>query len=164
MPVVFPAGAVFDTAIQIERNGLCFYKKAAESVAQTALRRRLLALARAEGEHMETFMKLKDMLLGSQRKAVQFDPDGKAAAYLRAFAEGGVFNMSTDATQALSAESSMKDILSFAIERERDSILFYVGIREAIPKLHRRGREKIQAIMYEEMAHLALLDMELRKL
>lgn len=162
MSMTFTPERIFDTTIQVERNGAVFYGKAAALAPKRALRRKLLELAETEHVHMQTFARLKDLILGSEKNAKHFDPDNRIAQYLRVFAKRGIFNMTLDAAQALSTETGMPDILHFAMERERDSIMFYVGIREAIPK--RFGQDKIAAIIYEEMSHLVLLEQELGKL
>jgi len=45
---------------------------------------------------------------------------------------------------------------------EKDSIVFYVGIKEAIPPDW--GKAKIDAIIREEMGHISLLDDKLSSL
>jgi rubrerythrin len=162
MPTLFTTAKVFDAAIQVERNGAAFYRKAAEYTMKSALRKRLLALADAEDGHAHRFAHLKKDFVGPSRKKLQFDPDGTAAHYLEAFVGGGIFNLTLDAAHALSEEPSLADIVSFAIDRERDSIMFYLGIREAFSEVLQR--DKVDAIIREEMAHLALLNLEMKKL
>ena len=46
----------------------------------------------------------------------------------------------------------MVEILKSAIEAEKDSIVFYLGMKEAIPQ--NLGRDRIEAIIKEEMEHI----------
>ena len=162
MHYVFNAAEVFDVAVQIERNGVTFYRKAAQYAPDDAFREELLGLAEMEEEHVAHFTQLKQELIGEQTAAEWFDPDGEAARYLEAFAEGNVFNITDDASKALTEQPTVRDILTFAIERERDSIIFYVGVREMVPK--KLGRDKIDRIIKEEMSHVALLNRKLQEL
>ena len=43
----------------------------------------------------------------------------------------------------------MKQILKGAIEAEKDSIVFYLGMKNAVPE--NLGQDKIEAIIQEEM-------------
>ena len=162
MHYAFNAAEVFDVAIQIELNGVAFYRKAAQYASDEAFRKELLDLGEMEQEHVADFTKLKQDLIGEQGEAEWFDPDGEAARYLEAFAEGNVFNVTDDASKALTEQPTVRDILDFAIERERDSIMFYVGVKELVPK--KLGRDKIETIINEEMSHIVLLNRKLRRL
>jgi rubrerythrin len=153
---------VFDTAIMLERNGGIFYRRAAQFAATAPLRRRLLELADAERVHMQTFLKLKDLIANSPDDGDPRDPDPQAARYLQVFVQSGLFNLEEGAAQALAADADMREILEFAAARERDSIMFYLGVKEGL--LQKAVRDKIDAIIYEEMSHVVLLDQELRKL
>ncbi len=162
MAAIFTAERVFNTAIRIERNGAAFYTRAAEYASDERMRKLLSQLAAAERAHAQTFAQLKRLLLDAPQSSKPAEPDAPVSHYLRNFAKGGIFNMTMDTAKALSEMASLKEILTFAIERERDSILFYTGIKELVPK--KSNRASIDAIIYEEMAHLALLSLEFKKL
>jgi len=49
----------------------------------------------------------------------------------------------------------MEEILKEAILAEKDSIVFYLGMKEMVPE--NLGETKIDAIIKEEMAHIKLL-------
>jgi rubrerythrin len=49
----------------------------------------------------------------------------------------------------------MVEILKSAIEAEKDSIVFYLGMKEAVPQ--NLGRDRIEAIIKEEMGHIQML-------
>ncbi len=55
--------------------------------------------------------------------------------------------------------TSMVEILKSAIEAEKDAIVFYLGMKEAISQNF--GRDRIEAIIKEEMGHIRLLSKEL---
>jgi rubrerythrin len=49
----------------------------------------------------------------------------------------------------------MKKILKSAIEAEKDSIVFYLGMKEAVPEKY--GKARLDNIIKEEMGHVRLL-------
>jgi len=53
----------------------------------------------------------------------------------------------------------MKEILKSAIEAEKDSIVFYLGMQEAVPE--NLGRARLNHIIKEEMGHIKLLSRKL---
>ena len=123
MHYAFNAAEVFDVAIQIELNGVAFYRKAAQYASDEAFRKELLGLGEMEQEHVARFTELKRDLVGEQGEAEWFDPAGEAARYLEAFAAGNVFNVTDDASKALTEQPSARDILDFANEAGVDLIV-----------------------------------------
>ena len=55
--------------------------------------------------------------------------------------------------------TSLKEILKSAIEAEKDAIVFYLGMRDAVPD--QLGKDKMDAIIKEEMGHVRLLSKQL---
>ena len=85
-----------------------------------------------------------------------FDPDGEAEKYLRALADTRVFY------EKKIHLTSLKEILKTAITTEKDSIVFYLGMKEVVPP--HLGKEKLDEIIKEEMDHIKLLSRELVEL
>jgi rubrerythrin len=56
----------------------------------------------------------------------------------------------------------MKEVLKAAIEAEKDSIVFYLGMKDIVPDA--LGKKRIDDIIKEEMGHIRLLSKELVKL
>ena len=88
-----------------------------------------------------------------------FDPDGQAGMYLQAMADGHVFNVRKDPSEHLTGKETVEDVLKTAIGLEKDSIVFYLGIKEMVPK--KMGKENIDNIIKEEMIHISILSKEL---
>ncbi len=152
----FNADEIFEMAEQMERNGESFYKKAAGSVQDSTHRELLLNLADMEVEHEKTFKAMRKDLKAAEKSTTVFDPEGEAALYLKALADTRVFfEKEIDV-------SSMDKILKAAIEAEKDSIVFYLGMKNAVPE--KLGRERIEGIIKEEMGHIRLLSRELAQL
>jgi len=112
----------------------------------------LLDLAAREDEHEKTFASMRANLADAERKTTVFDPEGQAALYLRAMADGYVFDIKADPIELFTGKEAM----------EKDSIAFYLGMKEFVPQ--RFGRDRLDGIIKEEMGHIAILSKDLRSL
>ncbi len=149
----FNADDIFEIAEQLEKNGAKFYSNAAEGISDPGSKTFLLKLAEMEVEHEKIFKSLRATLTANEKTPTVFDPQDEAVLYLRALADTRVF-FEKETTYA-----SMKEILKSAIEAEKDSIVFYLGMKDAVPE--KSGRNRIEAIIKEEMGHIRLLSREL---
>lgn len=149
-------------AEQIERNGAKFYRKAADNTDLTSAKGLLLKLATMEDDHERTFGKLRNRFLSNEWKFDSGQPDSEVELYLRAIADGYVFNLKEDPADRLTGKESLADILRFAIKAEEDSIIFYLGLRDAVTA--ENGGNHIETIIKEERGHIVLLSRELAKL
>ncbi len=154
MALDFNADEIFEMAEQIERNGAVFYRKAAETVTGEE-KDFLLELAKMEDDHEVTFKALRKELSAVQKESATFDPDDMAPQYLKALADTRVFFEKDVDT------STMKEILKAAITAEKDSIVFYIGMKELVPE--KMGKNRIDDIIKEEMSHIRLLSGRLVK-
>jgi rubrerythrin len=152
----FNADEIFEMAVQIEINGAKFYKKAADTVSDPSAKQFLVELAQMEAEHEKTFLALKKDLADKEKKSTIFDPDGDAVEYLHALAGTRVFFEKKMDT------SSLKEIFKDALTAEKDSIVFYLGMKELVPD--HLGKDKIENIIKEEMKHISSLGLRLSDL
>jgi len=149
----FNADDVFEMAEQLERNGAKFYQDSAASVQGKEAKQLLVKLANMELDHEKTFKQMRSDLAAAEKQSTVFDPEGEAILYLRALADTRVFfEKEIDTT-------SMREILKAAIEAEKDSIVFYLGMREMVPE--KLGQDRLDEIIREEMGHIRLLSKEL---
>ncbi len=149
----FNAKDVFEMALQMERNGAAFYKDAAQKTEDTDARQLLLELSHMEEGHEKAFSQMMTDLTEQEKTATVFDPAGEAAAYLRALADTRVF------FEKQVDPSTLKDIYTAAIGAEKDSIVFYLGIRDLVPEKY--GKNRVDAIIKEEMGHIEALSRQL---
>jgi len=160
MGIPFNADEVFEMAEQIERNGGKFYRRAAGKFP--ALRKLLSDLAAMEDQHEKVFAAMRKELCCDEAEPPVFDPDGEAQMYLRVMADGHVFNLKADPAEKLAGIATAPDLLKMAMGIERDSIAFYVGLRESVSL--KAGKDKIDDIIREEMKHIAILNAQLQGL
>ncbi len=160
MSLPFSADEILGIAEQIERNGARFYRKAAEAITDSRAGKRLLDLAAMEDAHEKVFAAMRADLSGKEKDATAADPWGEAPLYLQGIADGTVFDVKRDLAEWLTGKESKEDILKAAIGHEKDSIVFYAGVKEMVPA--DLGKDRVDAIIKEEMGHLAMLSDELR--
>lgn len=155
MAVTFSADEIFEIAEQIERNGAVFYRKAAKGVSNTEFKKLFEELAIMEVDHEKTFAAMRAKLTTSERLPAVFDPNDEVGLYLRAMADGRVFDIKADPSEKLTGRETPQDILNTAIGLEKDSIVFYLGLEDYIPA--ESGKDKVRAIIKQEMGHIVLL-------
>ncbi|HOD13656.1 MAG TPA: ferritin family protein [Spirochaetota bacterium] len=149
----FNADDVYEIAEQIEKNGADFYQKASETIADKYYQKFLLDLSTMEVFHQRTFAEMRASLSGKEKKPTVFDPNDEAVLYLKALADMRVFY------QKQIDMTSIESILMAALSAEKDSIVFYLGMKDLVPE--KLGRDRIDAIINEEKKHIQLLGSEL---
>jgi rubrerythrin len=155
MADTFDACGVFEIAEQIERNGAKFYRKAAEIFDDDGMSDTLRKLADWETEHERIFATMREQLSGSGRTSAspgreQLVNDPKAMAGL------AVFGIRPEPRDELTGTESRDDVLRRAIEKEKESIAFYEGLKDFAAD--KAGRDRIEDIIKEEMGHIATLN------
>ncbi len=160
MAIRLTADEVLQMAEEIERNGARFYAAAAEREGEARTQSTLRELAAWENRHEETFAAMRAGLSSAEREVTVFDPDQELPLYLRSLADRRVFDLTSDPTAWLTGAETMEQLLEFALAKEKDSIIFYTGLRDLVPP--EVGRERMEEIIREEMAHISILAGRLR--
>ena len=158
MTVTFNAFEVFEIAEQIERNGINFYIRTAELFDDPKTIELFLRLAEWERQHEQIFARMKDQLSEQDRKQSALEPDD-LMPNPGVMAGLAVFGIRSDPAKELHGKQNRIDILRRAVEKEKDSIVFYLGIKEAVDESLGQGR--IDHIIKEEMGHIKLLSAKL---
>lgn len=158
MSIDFNANEVLEMAEEIERNGAKFYRHAAENTDEPDAKQLLTDLAAWEDGHEKTFASMRADLSTSKVQPTVFDPENEAVQYLRAMADGHVFDLS-DPTLKLTGKESLEQILKMALGREEDAIVFFLGMKEMVPA--NLGKDKIEGIIKEEMGHVVMLSKQI---
>ena len=162
MVLPFNADEIFQVARQLERNGAAFYRLAGEQAADPSHTQLFRDLAEMEDSHERTFAQMQKAVAAQAAKHPAWDPDGEAGRYLRAFVSGHVFDLTHPPTAFLETAPDVAAILKTAIELERDSIMFYIGI-EAMGPQNLCGHS-LDAILKQEMGHIVLLTQQFEAL
>lgn len=163
MSIHFNADEIFAIAEKIEVNGAAFYRKAAELFSKDQVTKfMLLDLAAKEDEHNTTFAQMRKTLYEMEKENTVFDPENQVIDYLNAIADKNVFDVKKDPTEILKGKESIGEVLGLAIGMEKDSIIFYLGLKDLISE--RKGRNKIDDIINEEKGHIVILSQKLNAL
>jgi len=160
--LVYNANDVFEIAKRSERNGAAFYRAAGEVMTDSQSRELMNNLAQMEVEHEAIFADMQQQLAGSELAETLYDPHDEAYAFLKGMADKYVFSPSEDSGRAVKPGAGAVPILDEAIERERDSIVFYEAIK--IMVFEKYGRPRIDEIIRQEMSHIMLLSKERERL
>ena len=160
MNVTFNAFEVFEIAEQIERNGTNFYIRSAELFDDPDTCQMFLRLAEWEKEHEQTFTQMKQQLSEQSRHTSTPAPDDLLPDP-RVMAGMAVFGIRSNPAEELRGRQDKRDIIRRAVEKEKDSIVFYHGLKEFVPA----GADKdiIDDIIKEEMNHIVTLDQSLKQ-
>ena len=152
----FTADEIFKVAIGIEANGARFYRKAAATQSEDSNRAFLEQLANMEDHHQLTFEKMRKGLTANEKQATVFDPNQESAQYLAAMADTHGGEGSPQAADALTGDESIQEIIDIAIGLEKESILFYLGLKGFIPPEY--GKDNLDRIIQEEQRHIIQLN------
>jgi rubrerythrin len=153
MKLYFNADEIFEMAEEIEKQGARFYEKAAGIFSEPDVKDMLKGLAIMEVGHEKTFAKMRSQILSDTYKG--YDPDEMAAAYIKAFTDGKVFDFKKGMADLITDKTTLLDVLKMALDAEKNSIVFYTGIKKIVPENF--GKEAIDKIIAEEMKHIVIL-------
>lgn len=162
MSVKFNADEIFEMAEELERNGAKFYRQVSNCFVDEKFKSLLKKLAQMEDEHLQTFKDMRNELSEQEKEVTTYDPEDEAAMYLRAMADGHVFRITEDPCKNLTGDETMQDILNMAIDSEKDSIVFYLGLRDFVAS--KSGKDKIDAIIREEMGHISVINKQMQEI
>jgi len=148
---------VLEIAQQIERNGAAFYRKAAKSATQDKTRRLFAELAQQELEHESVFANMKKSL-GTEPQ----QPTAKTHSLSpTAIAGLAVFGIRPGPAEQFTGKETLAEILRSAIAKEKDSIVFYTGLKGFTSD--DQHTQTIDHIIDEEMHHIYTLNRALDK-
>lgn len=152
----FSAREIFEIAIQIERNGQFFYTRAAEYAPNEQVRKLLADLAEMEADHERFFQEAADGLSAEERAGSMLDEDEHNLPFIRAIADGHVFDTSLDPRVLITGEEAPDEVLTTAVSLEKESIVYYSALREIVAG--ERILQRVNEIIREELSHVALLN------
>jgi len=160
MDIEFNAFEVFEIAERIERSGAKFYRQAAELFNETRIRNLFFELADWEIKHEEIFANMRKQLSEQSRELRTFKPEDNLLLDAQAMAGLAVFALNPELSEEFTGKESKEDIFKKAIEKEKDSIVYYTGLKNFVPA--QAGQDKIDDIIKEEMHHVRILNQSLQ--
>ena len=160
--IKYSADDIFEMAVRSERNVAAYYRKAAQLHSDQSETEFLVKLAEMEDEHERTFRSLRGELTARERMPTALDPYDQNSLYLSAMADKHIAEGSPTLADKLTGRETMVEILTAARDLEKESILFYVGMKNMVPEDF--GKQRIEQIIEEEKGHYVTLTKELSNL
>jgi rubrerythrin len=150
----FKASEILQVAIKIEENGEKLYRHARTLADESKLKDLFGFLAAEEIKHKKTFEEMVS-------KLETYEPPetypGEYFAYLRAYADSLVFSPE-EVAEELEDLYDVEEAVEFAMEREIESILYYIEAKSLVPKAQ---ADLLDGIISEERRHyLKLVDVK----
>lgn len=161
MDVELNAFEVLEIAQQIERNGAKFYRRAAQLFEGESVQELFLDLARWEETHIRIFADMKDALSEQSWENGDFEPRRLDLPDAQVMAGLAVFGIRPNPADELAGGEDASDVLKMAIRKEKDSIVYYTGLKDFVPS--HTHRAKIDEVIAEEMRHVRILGQSLER-
>lgn len=158
MSISFSGSELINIAIGIERRGIAFYETMVKSTKNAVARDVFRHLADMERNHVQIF---QDMLGEADKYQPPETYAGEYAAYLQALVDSAVFTDDMVTSEMATRVESDIEAVELAISAEKDSILFYYGMKDVMPE---RAQPMVNKIIAEEKEHLRQLSELKRKL
>jgi len=159
MDIFLQASDIIQFAIRIEEDGEVFYRNAALMAGDEVVKTFFGSLADQEIEHRKTF---QDMLSKIEGQRMHESFQGEYIAYLRDYIDNkAVFTKDAANQQLVETPNNIMSAVSFAMQRELDSILYYQETRKFLSERHHGA---IDSIIDEERKHFTDLAAMLRKI
>jgi rubrerythrin len=163
MGTEFNADEVLAMAERIERNGQGFYLMASRVVSDRSVSALLSELGVWEKGHEALFAGMRKRLTPEQRTSTAIDPYDETFLYLAAMADDHVFARDDlDPATILKQGMSPEEVLNLAIKFEKESILFFLGLKRMVPA--RLGADEVEKVITEEIGHMAYIEKKKREL
>lgn len=144
----YQASEIFDMAVVIEKKGGELYKKLAQKTTSEQIKDLLLFLANEEEKHEEQF---KEMGKSYAKANASETYPGEYLEYLKVSVETHMFYDQARIEQLVEKATSALDIIQLATNFEKDTIVFFNGLRNLVPK-DKQG--VIEDLIMEEQIHL----------
>jgi rubrerythrin len=147
MGIDFKASEVLEIAEKIEEHGEAFYRHAATICDDQEIKGLFDFLAGEELKHQKIF---KEMLSKIEHYNPPESYPGEYFQYLRAYSDNQVFS-EEEFKKRMDEIDNVEDAMEFAIQKELESILYYLEMRNFVPEGAQRA--EIDKIVEEERSH-----------
>jgi len=148
---IFAGSEIVELGIQIEKNGKDFYSTLVKQSKNQKAKETFKYLAGEEEKHIATFQKVLDSVH-------KYEPPetypGEYFAYMNALASDYVFTQKEKGEEVAKRARSDKEAIDLGIGFEKDSILFYEGMRKVVPPY---DHKIVDELIGQEQDHLRQL-------
>ena len=148
---IFAGSEIVELGIQIEKNGRDFYSALVNQSKGQKAREIFKYLAGEEEKHISTFQKILDSVH-------KYEPPeaypGEYFAYMNALASSCVFTQKDKGEEVAKNTKSDEEAIDLGIGFEKESILFYVGMKKVVLEQDHKVLDKL---IMQEQSHLEQL-------
>lgn len=148
---IFAGSEIVELGIQIEKNGRDFYNALVEQLKNQKAKEAFKYLAGEEEKHIAVFQNILDSVH-------KYEPPesypGEYFAYMNALARDYVFTQKDKGREIAKNVKGDKEAISLGIGFEKDSIIFYVGMKKVVPEYDHKIVDKL---ITQEQDHLRQL-------
>ena len=148
---IFAGSEIVELGIQIEKNGRDFYDTLVRQLKNKKAKEIFKYLAGEEEKHIATFQRILD-------KLEKYEPPesypGEYFAYMNALASDYVFTQKDTGKRIAKNITSDKEAVDTGTGFEKDSILFYEGMKKVVPEY---DHKVIDELITQEQSHLRQL-------
>ncbi|MEK6647657.1 MAG: ferritin family protein [Candidatus Firestonebacteria bacterium] len=151
--IYFSENEIVELGVQIEKNGKDFYNTLAAKFKDEKVKEICKFLAEQEEKHIGIFSKILESVDKSASQPRE-SYAGESSAYMNALANGNVFTQKNKGNEVAKAVKNEKDALDVALGFEKDSIVFFEGMKKIIPQ---KNHKSINWLIEEEQKHIVQL-------
>ncbi|MEO0084056.1 MAG: ferritin family protein [candidate division WOR-3 bacterium] len=152
MTVFYSPIEVIEMAIKIEERGNKFYLNASKKTKSTPLKTLFNFLAAEELKHQKTFKALSK-LVNQEIQSLPYNWD-EASRYLQAITDSKFFLSESNPMSYLNRIKTEISLLKYAIEFEKETLLFYYEIKNFVKDEH---KSLVDKIIDQEKQHIKKL-------
>jgi rubrerythrin len=146
------ASDIMDLAMQVEKNGEAFYRAVAKETRSAHTRALFEDLAAQETKHYAVFSRLAQTV---REKPLMTDQEwDDYLKYMNTTVQSAFFEGSDKALAAARQVQDEKEAVRMAMGFEKETLLFFYDLRDAI---HGSERSFVEKVMTEEKSHIRRL-------
>jgi rubrerythrin len=158
----FNASEVFRIAIEIKENCIAFYEKAQGVTKDPEVKKLFEDLVQEETEHKTRIESMNEKLPKGAWTPTVSDPEHELDLYIKMMADQHMFSSVGELDTQLADIKETKDALRLAVQFEKDSVIFFLGMQEAT--CEGKDRDLISLLIKEEQDHVRRLSLQARKI
>lgn len=151
MANIFAGAEIVELGVQIEKNGRDFYEVLSGRSKIKTAQKLFKFLAGEEAKHIEDF---KQILYSAQKYEPPEAYPGEYFAYMNALASEHVFTKKDKGKEIAKTAETDKEAVDMAIGFEKDSIVFYEGMKKVVPAY---DHKLVGQLIAQEQNHLVKL-------
>lgn len=149
MSKIFYLSEILQFAVEREQQAADLYQKLSDQATNDERKQLFAGLVQDELGHKAFYA---DILASvDEESSPGVHPGEEYMAYMRQLIEA---DRTTEPLPEDLSSMPLDDVLDYAIAREKDSVMFYLGLKQYVPK---SAQAKVDIIIEEESKHAALI-------